>query len=161
MNPTKKIISILILVFLCVVSLVIYNAFYSFDRKFTVLYSDKYNLCFLISNDYTWEVFEDSFKYHGQKNHGQVTIKDSGFSNDSVKTKVNGFVFGYSKEKNYRIYEYQVFEQTPHIILVDRFEYAQKAPMNIVPYRGECKKFKENFKDQREIFASKPPVYTH
>ena len=49
----------------------------------------------------------------------------------------------------------------PFLILVDRFEYAQKAPMNIVPYRDDCKKFKENFKDQEEIFGTKLPSNSH
>ena len=100
MNQTKKIILILIAVFITVCCLVIYNAFFSFDRKFTVLHSSKYNICFLISNDYTWEITENGFKYHGQKNHGDVSIKTSGFTNDSVKSKVNEFIFGYTKEKS-------------------------------------------------------------
>jgi len=147
---TKKTVFILICVLVSVICLVVYNAFYSFDRKFTLLMSPKLNICFLISNDYKYEITSDGFKYSGQKNNGYFTLKHTGLSLSVLKVPINGFQAGYTKEKNFRIYEYLLPNSLD--VLVDRFEYAQKAPMNIVPYINECDSFKKKFLDQKIIF---------
>lgn len=152
MTSTKKIVAVLVVIFIAVCSLVIYNAFYSFDRKFTLLYSDKYKICFLMSNDYQFSVTADGFIYRGFKNNGKFTIRSGGFSEGAVIRNMNGFKGAEFKEKNFRNYEYQIFDDNDDLILVDRFEYAQKTPAHVFPEKIDCEKFKTNFKTQKKVF---------
>ena len=148
----KKIVSILIVVFIAVCSLVIYNAFFSFDRTFTLLYSNKYKLCFLVSNDYQFSVTREGFIYRGFKNNGSFTIRENGFSEGAIIRNMNGFKGAELKEKNFRNYEYQIFENDSNLILVDRFEYVQKTPPHIFPEKLDCETFKKKFKKQIVVF---------
>lgn len=134
-----------------VISLVVYNAFFSFNRKFTVLHSPKFNICYLISNDYTYEIFPDRFEYAGKKNKGIVTVSGPEFSQGIFipNNKLNGFEFGYKKLKNFRVREYRLNSST---ILIDNFEMQEKAPMHLVPERDRCSKFLDNYKDKKIIF---------
>lgn len=152
MNSTKKIVLVLILVFIAVCSLVIYNAFFTFDRKYTLLISDQYNVCWLISNDYSFEVTSDGFIYRGGKNTGHFTLKSISLSPNLVIRDMNGFRGGEIKEPNYRNYEYQVFDDNPELILHDKFEYVAKAPFHIFPRRNDCEELKKVNKKQVRVF---------
>ena len=152
MTSTKKIVAVLIVIFASVCSLVIYNAFYSFDRTFTLVHSDKYKICFLISNDYQFSVTRDGLIYRGFKNNGKFTIRTGGFSEGAVIRNMNGFKGAELKEKNFRNYEYQIFEDNEDLILVDRFEYVQKTPPHIFPGKLDCDTFKKKFKNKQVVF---------
>lgn len=152
MTSPKKIVLILILVFIAVCSLVIYNAFFTFDRKFTLLISDQFEICFLISNDYSYEVTSDGFIYRGGKNTGHFKLKTTGLSEGLLVRDMNGFKGGEIKEPNFRIYEYQVWPNSPELVLYDRFEYVAKAPFHIFPRRSDCNDLKKVNKDQVRVF---------
>jgi len=132
-----------------VFSIIIYNAF-GFKRKFTVLVSESHNFCFLVNSDLKYELTPSGFKYHGGKNRGEFTLSRDGFLEGVNRVEINSFEAAYKKEKNLRTYQYLL--DSNDLVLTDRFVYASKSPLNLVPYRGDCEKIRENYKN--EIFLA-------
>ncbi|MBD64602.1 MAG: hypothetical protein CME62_05320 [Halobacteriovoraceae bacterium] len=151
-KKTMKVLIILMLALAVAMSSIIYSAFFSFDRQFTILFNKKYNFCYLISNDYTYEVKPDELIYRGMKNEGRVKLQLDGFSEDVFFTEslLNHFKFGYKKIKNFRIREYEVSEG---IVLKDTFEMIEKTPEPLVPEKKRCELFLENYPRKVEIFT--------
>lgn len=145
---TSTIVGTISLVVIGVLSLVAWNAF-KIDRKFVVLHNSELGFCFLVDDGYKYELSKESFTYGGGKNSGELKLVPGKLSADYKLIDINGFKGSYKKEKNKRIYEYQISE---NLKLVDHFVNAGKMPVNLVPYRDECKRIKENFKDHKEIF---------
>lgn len=145
---TSKIIIVIVIIIGIVLGVVAWNAF-RIKHKFVVLYNTSMDFCFLVDDRYKLALFTDHFEYTGGKNKGIITIENQKLSENILKVNINGFMGGYRKLKNKRIYEYQLFDQYK---LVDVFENASKMPVNLVPYRKNCKKIMTNFKNHIEIF---------
>ena len=145
---TTYIIVALVLAIATTFSIIIYNAF-GFKRKFVVLNSSQYNICFLVNSDLQYEIKPGGFKYWGGKNSGEFTLERSGFMDGLEQVPINGFNAGYKKIKNFRLYQYALDESGT--VLTDRFQYVSKSPLNLVPYREDCEKIKNNYPDIIEI----------
>lgn len=147
MTKSKTVIFLSLFLTLAVIfSVIIYNAF-GFKRKFTVLVSEKYNFCFLVNSDLSYELTPSGFTYRGgKKNRGEFTLSRDGFLADANRVEINSFQAAYKKEKNLRTYQYLLADDG--LILTDRFVYATKSPLNLVPYRQDCLKIRGNYKNQ-------------
>ncbi len=146
MTKSKTVIILsLVMTIAIIFTVIIYNAF-GFKRKFNVLISEQYNFCFLVNSDLEYELTPYGFTYKGGKNRGEFTLSRRGFIPGANRVEINGFEAAYKKEKNLRTYQYLVGEGG--LILTDRFVYASKSPLNLVPYRKECSKIRENYKQQ-------------
>jgi hypothetical protein len=141
---TYKIIAVLVCVFISIVALVLYNAFGT-KRQFTILTMEKYGICFMVSDELEYKLTPKGFTYRGGKNHGSFELLNSGLSENITRVKINGFNAGYSKEKNKRVYEYELDATDKLVIFKDSFMYASKSPMNLVPYNTDCKNILKNF----------------
>jgi len=146
----KKIIIGLIFVFIVVATIIIYNAF-GFKRKFTILTLKEFNVCFMVNQELSYELTPNGFKYWGGKNSGEFNFKTKGFLEGVNYVDINGFKAAYKKEKNLRIYQYDISSDQNSVIITDHFVYASKSPLNLVPYRDDCDKIRAKHKDQVEL----------
>ena len=145
----KYIVSIVITVILLVCSYIAWMGL-SAKREFVVLHNTHLDFCFLVDNRYKLDITEKGFKYQGGKNSGDIQLIKAALSSDIVRVEINGFKGGYKKVKNIRYYEFQLNED---YILRDTYRNHEKTIVNLVPYRIECSKIKQNFKKHLEIFG--------
>ena len=145
---TSTIVSVLISIEIVVITIVAIQAC-KVKREFVVLFNNHLNFCFLVDDRYTLEIKDTEFTYVGGKNSGVIKLVKGGIDPKIKRQKLNGFVGAYKKEKNLRYFEYKLNE---NYILTDSFIHAEKSPVNLVPYREDCSKIKNNFKKHNEIF---------
>ena len=87
----------------------------------------------MVSEEVSFEINDHGFRYSGEKNHGVFTFTRDGLMEEANKVDINGFSAAYTKEKNLRTYQYLLSDEGD--VLTDRFVYAKKTPLNLVPYR--------------------------
>jgi hypothetical protein len=145
---TSTIVGVLIAVVASVLFIVAFQAFY-IKRTFVVYFNGHLDFCLLVDDRYNVSYENSILKYSGGKNSGEITLFKGSLDSMLKRQKFNGFEGGYKKSKNLRHYEYKLNDD---YVLVDRFVNAQKSPVNLVPYREECPKIKNNFKVHQEIF---------
>ena len=145
---TSTIVGVLVAVVASVLFIVAFQAFYV-KRTFVVYYNGHLDFCLLVDDRYAVEYQNNILKYSGGKNSGEISLFKGSLDSNLKRQRINGFEGGYKKSKNLRHYEYKLNEE---YVLVDRFVNAQKSPVNLVPYREECYKIKNNFKVHKEIF---------
>ncbi|MAX66839.1 MAG: hypothetical protein QF441_10290 [Bacteriovoracaceae bacterium] len=150
MKTYKIVLSLAVAVFL-VLSVVLVQAFKT-ERNFVVFYNQELNFCFLVDDRYSYELDKTFFRYWGGKNKGKIELLNDKLSKDLKKVNLNGFLAGYKKSKNNRHFEYELNQEYK---LVDNFINASKSPVNLVPYRKECKKIMQNYKNHKEIFKER------
>lgn len=146
----KVIVGILVGIILTLCLYIAWNGLRT-KRNFIVLFNKKLNFCLLVDDRYKFKLGESSLSYSGGKNSGELSLIQAGISQDAIKVNINGFKAGYKKLKNVRVYEYQLSE---NFIIRDNFINKEKSIVNLVPYRIECSKIKNNFKNHIEIFRS-------
>jgi len=111
-------------------------------RDYKVLLWDKYEICFLVGPEYTITKTENSFKYTAGKNTGEFTIHSREIDETKKKTSFGDFEGAYSKEVDFRNFEYKI---VPGIILLDKFDFAEKKYANLLPVRANCSKYLDRF----------------
>jgi hypothetical protein len=147
---TQKTLLVFALASLFLMGLILINVFTN-KREFIVITVKGTDVCFLADTSLKLETLPaGGFRYAQGKNSGQIRlIKGEGKIDPSfTPANINGFVGGYSKGKNIRQYQYQIDSGT---LLQDDFIYAQKFPLNLVPYRSECPQFLKSHKHTMEI----------
>jgi hypothetical protein len=112
------------------------------SRDYKVLLWKKFDVCFLIAPDYTVATTPNGFKYTAGKNSGEFISYQRGVDSKMKQSELGEFSGGYSKEVDFRTFEYEV---APGVIIQDRFDFAKKKFANLLPVRSNCSKYLERF----------------
>jgi hypothetical protein len=112
-------------------------------KEFSVITWDKYNICFLVPDNFIIEKFDDGFKYQGEKNKGHFILGHGALDPNYKESMIGDFKAAYKKVKNVRMFEYEL---APDVILRDEFDFAKKTPANLIPVRHNCEKYLKHFK---------------
>ena len=143
MTKSKLIIFSALVIAIAIIFAVIINNAFNTQRSYTIFTLDEYGVCFMMSSEMNYKITEHGFKYSGKKNYGEFTLNKNGLMQEANQVEINDFKAAYKKQKNLRIYQYLLNEEG--VVLTDNFVYVKKIPLNIVPYRKECKSIKENY----------------
>jgi hypothetical protein len=112
------------------------------SRDFKVLIWKKYNICFLVAPDYTITPTKTGFKYVAGRNTGEFTVHNRKVDPTMKQSQLGDFAGGYSKEIDFRTFEYEVADNT---VIQDRFDFVKKKFANLLPVRSNCSKYLERF----------------
>lgn len=118
------------------------------EQNFHVITWKKYDICFLIPENFKIEKHDAGFKYIGGKNSGNLTLSQDKISSDYKETMIGDFKAAYKKTATLRLFQYEV---QPGVILSDSFVFAKKKPANIIPVRKNCSEYLKRFKLLFEI----------
>jgi hypothetical protein len=112
------------------------------SRDYRVLIWEKLDICFLVAPDYLVTPKSNGFKYIAGKNRGEFTILQRGVDPKIKQGQLGEFKGGYSKEVDFRTFEYEV---ASGVVISDRFDFAKKKFANLLPVRSNCSKYLERF----------------
>lgn len=143
MTKSKLIIFSALVVAIAITFAVIINNAFNTTRNYTIFTLDEYGVCFMMSSEMQYQLTPHGFKYSGKENYGEFTISKSGLMAEANHVEINEFKAAYKKQKNLRIYQYLLNDDG--VVLTDNFVFIKKSPLNLVPYRRECKSIKKNY----------------
>lgn len=143
MTKSKIVIFSTLIIAIAVTFAVIINNAFNSDRTYTILTLDQFGVCFMVNSELEYIITPNGFKYSGGKNFGEFTLSRDGLISESNKVTINNFKAAYTKEKNLRTYQYLLDDTKT--VFTDKFVFVKKSPLNLVPYRSECKKIKKNY----------------
>ena len=112
------------------------------SRDFKVLLWNKYNICFLVAPNYLVSKTKEGFKYTAGKNSGEFIVLSRAVDPTMKQSYLGEFKGGYSKEVDFRTFEYEV---EPGVVIRDHFDFAKKNFANLLPVRSNCSKYLERF----------------
>lgn len=145
MTKSRILIFSSLVIAIAVTFFVIINNAFNTNRSYKILTLDQYGICFMVNSELDYEITPNGFRYSGQKNYGEFTLSRSGLIDEANKVEINGFKAAYTKQKNLRTYQYLLDQDGT--VFTDRFVFVKKSPLNLVPYRKECKRIKKNYPD--------------
>jgi len=112
------------------------------SRDYKVLIWKELKICFLIGPEYKITKTENGFSYIAGKNSGAFTIHNTGLDPKKKKSSFGDFKGAYSKEIDFRTFEYLISE---NLIIRDRFDFAKKNFANLLPVKNNCSKYLDRF----------------